>query len=141
MQVEDLRKKVEDAGGIFMIAKNTLLKLAEEKSNVSRDLEQAEILKGPTATLFCTEDETSPIKALVDFAKEWELPTVKGGFLQKEFLSANQLQILAKLPGRQVLLSHVKTTIKSPLFSLVNILNVNLYKLICALNNVKDKRI
>ena len=100
----------------------------------------ADVLQGPTATLFAFGDEVAPLKALVDFAKEAELPTVKAGFLGSMTLSAAQVSSLAALPSRDVLIAKTVGTIKAPLSGLVNVLQGNTRGLVYALAAIRDQK-
>ncbi|MBU2052134.1 MAG: 50S ribosomal protein L10 [Patescibacteria group bacterium] len=124
----ELRQKVKLAGGELIVIKNTLLKLA---------LGVKELLPGPTITLLAYEDEIAPIKALAEFAKAHELPKIKAGFLAKEPLSKEQVEMLANLPTKIELLGQTVATLNSPISGLVNVLAGNIRKLIYVLKAVK----
>ena len=81
-----------------------------------------------------------PLKALVDFAKEQELPTVKAGFLGTVRLSAQQVNALAALPSRDTLIAKTVGSIKSPLNGLVNVLQGNTRGLVYALAAIRDQK-
>src|SRR5690606_7287967 len=117
--------------------KNTLMSIAAKQADKSVD---EEVLKGPTATLFAFGDEVAPLKALVNFAKEQELPTIKSGFLGAEVLTAAQVSALAALPGRDELIAKTVGSIKSPLNGLVNVLNGNVRGLVYALAAIRDQK-
>ena len=139
-QIEELRQKTEEAGGTFMITKNTLLRLAAEKTGLPRDFAEGEILRGPTATLFSFSDEIAPIKDLVNSAKEWGLPTIKAGFLGQEFITAEKVKELAKLPGKNELLAKLVGQIQAPISTLTNILQGNLRNLIYLLQAINKSK-
>lgn len=136
-QLQELRRKTEETGGLFKITKNTLLKLSGRKTGLTNLLANEEILRGPTATLFCFQDEIKPIQALVTFSEEWELPLIKGGILQKNFLNPDQVMALSKIPDRKLLLSQLTTVIYFPIIGLVNALAANLRRLPYVLNVLK----
>lgn len=130
-----LRAKVVEAGGEFTVAKNTLLKLALAQVN-SEQLTVNSSLVGPTAVLFSYQDEVLPLKVMVEFAKGAEKPTVKGGFLGKQELSAQQVLELAKLPSKLELLVKLMQQIQGPAYGLVRVLNGNAQKLVYALDAI-----
>src|SRR5690606_14573885 len=75
-QIETLRAELAKHDATLEVTKNSLMNIAAKQA----DKEVAgDVLQGPTATLFAFGDEVAPLKALVDFAKEAELPTVKAG--------------------------------------------------------------
>lgn len=136
-QIQELRKALAQHDATLEVTKNSLMGIAAKKAE--REVE-AEVLHGPTATLFAFGDEVAPLKALVDFAKERELPTVKAGFLGSVKLSAQQVNALAALPSRDVLIAKTVGSIKSPLNGLVNVLQGNTRGLVYALAAIRDQK-
>lgn len=136
-QIQQLRKELSKHDATLEVTKNSLMSIAAKKAE--REVE-AEVLHGPTATLFAFGDEVSPLKALVEFAKEQELPTVKAGFLGSSRLSAQQVNALAALPSRDVLIAKTVGSIKSPLNGLVNVLQGNTRGLVYALAAIRDQK-
>ncbi len=134
-QLDDLRKKVETAGAEFEVTKNTLLSRSLGEKEVP-----AEVLEGPTATLFAFEDEIAPLKALQDFIKINSLPTIKIGFLGSSLLSALQVSELAKLPSRQILLGKLVGSLKGNQYGLVSVLSGNIRKLVYVLDGVAKSK-
>lgn len=134
-QLDDLRKKVETTGAEFEVTKNTLLSRSLGEKEVP-----AEVLEGPTATLFAFEDEVAPLKALQDFIKINSLPTIKIGFLGSSLLSALQVSELAKLPSRQILLGKLVGSLKGNQYGLVSVLSGNIRKLVYVLDGVAKSK-
>lgn len=130
-QLDDLRKKVEAAGAEYEITKNTLVSRSVGEKKVP-----AEALEGPTATLFSFADEVAPLKALQDFIKVNNLPTIKVGFLGKELLDSARVSELAKLPGKEILLGKLVGSLKGAQYGLVNVLSGNFRKLVYTLDAV-----
>lgn len=135
---QDLRAKVIEAGGEMIVAKNTLLKIAAKELNYPIEA-LTDSFTGPTITLFAYEDEIAPIKALAEFAKINELPTIKAGYLNKEPLTKEQVDNLAKLPTKIELIAKTVGTIKAPLTGFVNVLSGNLKNLIYVLQAISTK--
>lgn len=136
-QLQTLRQELAKHDAVLTVTKNTLLSLAAKAADKHID---EQVLDGPTATLMAFGDEVAPIKALVDFAKEQELPTVKAGILGSNPLSVSQVQALAALPSREVLLAQVVGTIKAPMTGMVNVLHGNLRGLVYALAAIRDQK-
>ncbi len=133
---QKLRRAIVASGGELLVAKNTLLQIALKKTlpSLPRDFEA--ILQGPTMVLFAYEDEIAPIKALAEFAKEHDLPQIKAGLINKEALSADQINQLASLPTKVELVSQTIAAIKAPLSGIVNVLSANLKNLVYVLKEV-----
>src|SRR5690606_28023028 len=133
-QIQELRKELAKHDASIEVTKNSLMSIAAK--NADREVD-TQTVQGPTATLFAFGDEVAPLKALVDFAKERELPTVKAGFLGAMHLSAQQVNSLAALPSRDVLIAKAVGSIKSPLNGLVNVLQGNTRGLVYALAAIR----
>jgi len=129
-QMAELRQKVKKAGGEFEVVKNTLLNRAADESQIKID---PEALQGPTAVLWAYEDQISPLKALVDFAKVNELPKIKFGLLDKAVTPIEKIKQLASLPSKDELKAKLVGTLQSPLYGLNNALNWNMRKLVLVL--------
>lgn len=118
-QISQLRAELKQVGGNFMVVKNTLLRIALEELDLPRP---EEVLKGPLALGFGYQDITQVAKKIVDYSKDSGLPVVKGGLMGERFLTVEEIEALAKLPSREVLLAQVASGIKAPLYGLVNVL-------------------
>lgn len=126
-QSEELHKAVKKAGGEFVIAKNSLLKI----SGGYKDL------TGPTGALLAYEDELAPLKELFKTVKTLGLPKVKLGFIGSHQYSDTEIEAIAKLPGQDTLRAQVVGTLSSPLQGLVYSLNYNVQKLVYVLGQIK----
>lgn len=138
-QINDLRGKVEDSGAEMVVAKNTLLKIALKDEKVGGK-ELDEHLKGPTASIFAYEDAIAPLKALVEFAKTAELPTLKAGYVDGVYSKASDLEILSNLPSREELLAQVVGTMKRPISGLVTALGATQRNFVYALSAIAEKK-
>lgn len=139
----DLREKITQTGGQFLVAKNTLFKLAfqEKRKGLPRDVE--DVLRGPTAFLFAFEDEIAPIKALIEFSKEHELPKSKLGIWLKpseRLLSEEEINELAELPTKDQLRSQLIGSLNTPISRLVHVLSGNYKKLVFVLKAIKEAK-
>jgi len=110
-QVDELRAKVRDVGGQFHIVKNTLGKVAFEQAG----LENPErYLVGSTAILFAFNDALNAAKVLNEVARTLELVKIKGGYLEKRLISADDVKALAELPPLPVMRARLLGTIMAP---------------------------
>lgn len=140
---QELKKRLREVGAKLAIVKNTLLNIALDKSNADKNtgLPRDEVLRGPTALIITKEDPIAPIQILGKFAQEFELPQLKVGVIDGKFQDKESLQLLSKLPSKEILLSQAIGVVASPLYGIVGVLQGNLQKLIYVLNaKVKGKR-
>jgi large subunit ribosomal protein L10 len=109
--ISDLRRTMRPIGGKFQVVKNRLMLLALQEVGISLPKEW---LIGPTAVGFCHEEIPPIAKALTDAAKELGALQIKGGVLNRSVIEAAQVQTIANLPSREVLLAQVLGTINAP---------------------------
>jgi large subunit ribosomal protein L10 len=120
----------------FKVIKNTLARraLAEELREPMDHL-----LTGPTALAISLVDEVTPAKVLADFAKEFQLPKIKGGLVGGRIYGAEDVKTLAGLPTKDVLVAQFIGGLKSPVQKLHSALSSPLRQLATALKAVADK--
>lgn len=107
-----LRRSLREAGGEYKVYKNTLVRFAVR--DLGLDALEA-LLTGPTAIAFVDGDAAAVAKALREFAKTNPHLTVKGGVLGDNVLDAQQVEALADLPPREVLLGRLAGALAAPL--------------------------
>lgn len=118
--IDALRASIREAGGEFHIVKNTLAKLAFEAAKIDAP---ADYFIGSTAVGIAYDDPPGMAKALVDLAKDSDFVTIKGGFMDKEHLTADQIKVMASLPPLPVVRGQLLGTIMAPATQLVRIVN------------------
>lgn len=134
----DLRNKIRPLQAEYRVVKNTLALRAIQKIYPNKDLEK--FFVGPTAITYCYDDPFSVLKALVDYAKDHELLKFKGGVVDGEFYSAEEIKELAKLPPKEVILSQLVGGIATPLSSLVWSLKWPVNKLVWTLDAIAKEK-
>lgn len=132
-QINKLRQKIKEVGANLQVVKNRLLKRALLGAGLKIEGE----IKKPTALILSERSETSPLKAVWEFARQFDLPKFKFGFLEGERLEAEKLIQLAQLSSREQLLSQLTTTLAYPGRKLVYNLNFNRQRLVMILNQIK----
>jgi len=98
-QAAELRTRLTDAGARFRVVKNTLTQRAADQAGAES---LKEFLEGPTAFTFVVAEEGDvalAAKALATFRRETNLLTFKGGVMNGDPLSAEQLEALSRLPA------------------------------------------
>ena len=116
--MENLRGKVGEANGALHVTKNTLFKLAlEETGNPVPDL----FLNGQVATGFALDEIPAMAKVLVDYAKDVDQFVIKGGILNAEILSAEDVEALAKLPSLPEIRAQLIGLLNAPAQNVVSV--------------------
>lgn len=110
--MNDLRRRVQAAGGDYTVAKNTLIRRAlTESGGVQID----SMLKGPTALVVGYEDPVGPVKALMEFLKETKKEMdIRGGILEGKAVTTADLQQIATLPSREEMVAKLMGSMQSP---------------------------
>lgn len=137
LQLEELRRKVTEAGGLLRIVKNNLFLIALKNAHLPAP---AEDLTGPTAVLFVPSTDPSPIKIVYDQGKAMDSLEIKWGIWEKELVDKSTVEQLATLPSREELLAKIVGSLKSPQTRLVLSLKSNLQKLVIALGEIKKQK-
>jgi large subunit ribosomal protein L10 len=138
-QAAALRERLTEAGARFRIVKNTLTLLAADKAGAEP---LKGVLEGPTAFTFVTAEDGDvalAAKALAQFKREHDLLDFKGGLMNGEPLTAEQIAELARLPARDVLHGQVVGMIASPITGLVRTLNALIAGLAIQLKQIADE--
>lgn len=116
----DLRHRLAANGAEVHVVKNSFLRRAISESGLP-DL--ADQLKGQTAVVTGEKDAAPVAKILKTFAAEFKLAALKIGVVDKSVLSTQQIDELAELPPREVLLAQLLGLLLSPATKLVRLLN------------------
>ncbi len=121
-QLQELRRSLGGSAS-YSIAKNTLTKIAAKEAGVELD---EKLLVGPTAIAFITGDVVEAAKGLRDFAKANSPLIIKGGFLDGKVLEPGEIQKLADLESREVLLTKLAGGMKASLSNAASLFNAPL---------------
>lgn len=135
--LEELRQKLRPASSRYLVAKNTLSRIAL-KSLGCEDL--VTTLSGQTGFVVGETDPIAISKILVGYVKGHEALKLCGGMLDGEFLTAERIREFAKLPSREVLIGKAVYLIKSPLTGLAGVLAGTIQKLLYALQEISRKK-
>ncbi|KRM71497.1 50S ribosomal protein L10 [Lacticaseibacillus brantae DSM 23927] len=110
-EVTDLRKELRDNGVKMEVIKNTYLRRAAD-ANGYEALD--EVFTGPTAVAFSDEDVVAPARIMAKYAKQFDALEIKGGIIEGEVASLDQINALATLPDRDGLLSMLLSVLQAP---------------------------
>jgi len=108
-QITELRRAL-GRDTTYAVVKNTLTKRAAADAGVSID---DSLLQGPTAIAFVKGDPVDAAKGLRDFARTHPLLVIKGGVMEGKALSADEVNRIADLESREVLLAKLAGALKA----------------------------
>ena len=128
-----LRRQLRDAGVELRVIKNSLFRLAAEQAGRP---EVAELAEGPTAIAFAYGDIVAPARALTDYVRTARNAfALRGAVADGRALSARDLEEVARLPSREVLIGQVAGALQAPLARLSYLLSASLANPAAALLN------
>jgi len=136
-EITKLRSSFYDSGVEYLVAKNTILKLAAQKNKI-QGLEG--LLSGSTAIAISYDEPVSPAKVIKDFNKENDLPSVKGILFDGDLLPGSDLERLAKMPSKEEMLSQLILMLQSPVQKFVSTINSPMQNMLGVINNLKEKK-
>lgn len=136
-ELTELRQGIAPLGARALVAKNTMLGKAAQQIGWE-DL--TAFLTGPTALVSGTGDASELAKALAKFVKAHGKAAVKGACLDGKVLSSEDVDALATLPSREVMLATMVGTVAAPMTQLVGVFNQKLLSLLYVLKAVEEKK-
>ena len=132
----ELRRKARVSGVYLRVLKNTLARRAVAGTPFKG---LAEKMVGPLA-YGISSDPVAAAKVLQEFAKDNEKFVIKAGAMPNMVMSAGEVAVLARMPGRQELLTRLAATLQAPIAKFVRTLNEVPGKFARSLAAVRDQK-
>ena len=138
-EMTELRSSLRKSGAEYLVVKNRLAKRVFAESDTLPDI--SESLVGPTGFVFGYEDAAAAAKALSDFAKDHDKkPAFKLGVMENQVLQPDQVEKIAKLPSREVLLAQLAGAFEAPMAALAGALEAKLQETAGLLDALREER-
>ena len=115
----ELRKQLREAGIIYKVCKNTMMKRAFEGTEFEG---LAQYLEGPSAMAVSKDDATAPARILCKFAKDADKLEVKAGVVEGKVYDEAGVKALSTIPSREELLSKLLGSIQSPIANFARVI-------------------
>lgn len=131
-----MRREFKKNGSEYKVYKNRLMLLALNELGI-QGAEQ--YLQGTSAVAFSYDDEVAGAKVVCDAAAKTKKLTVKFGLLNGNFVESKEIEELAKLPSKEVLIAKLLGTLNGPASALARVLNAPTQGLAIALNAIATK--
>lgn len=141
-QLEGFKRELKKADAEYVVAKNTLLKIALGDKAEGQDDKFVQ----PTGTMFVYGDVVAPLKALSKMVKDMEKPQIKFGWMESssggkgQVLSDKDVLKIATLPSREVLIAQMLGMMKSPIQGFHRALSWNLQKFVLTLAAIEKQK-
>ena len=114
-----LRKQMREAGVVYKVYKNTLIKRAIAGTEFEALAPQ---LDGPTVIAISKSDATAPARILFNFAKQAEALELKSGVVEGTYYDAEGVKVIATIPSREELISKLLGSIQSPISNFARVI-------------------
>jgi large subunit ribosomal protein L10 len=115
----ELRRSL-NGSATYAVAKNTLIKRAAEKAGIAG---LDELFVGPTAIAFVTGEPVDAAKTIKTFAKDHKALVIKGGYMDGHPLTVAEVERIADLESREVLLAKLAGAMKGNLAKAAGLFN------------------
>jgi len=135
-QLKQLRRSISEHA-TYAVVKNTLTKIAANRAGITAFDDE---LVGPSAIAFVHGDAVSVAKGLKDFAKANPLLIIKGGYFDGNPLTASEVNQLAELETREVLLAKLAGAFKQSLFGAAYLFNAPLSQAVRTVDALRAKQ-
>jgi large subunit ribosomal protein L10 len=130
----ELRRKIREMNGTYVVVKNTLAMRAAKQTK----LEQLEAhFQGPTAVAYHPKDVVGLAKLLTEISKSNPNFQFKAALVEGKVVPASEIQKIASMPSREVMLSKLLFLLKAPLQRLGMVLKAPVRNLDLVLGQIK----
>lgn len=119
-QDTQLRRQLREAGVHYKVYKNTLIRFAVKDTPYEPLVAH---LEGPTVLASSSTDETAPARILYDFAKTAPVLELKAGVVDGVYYDTEGINVIATIPGRDVLLGRLLGSMQAPIANLARVLD------------------
>ena len=114
-----LRKAMREAGIVYKVYKNTMMKRAFAGTEFEA---LNESLEGPNAIAISTTDATAPARLVASFAKDIPNLEMVAGIVEGQFYDAKGMKAISQIPGREVLLGRLLGSMQSPVANFARVI-------------------
>lgn len=118
-QDTELRKQLREAGVVYKVYKNTMMKRAFEGTEFEG---LTDCLEGPSAIAISKDDATAPARIICKFAKTADKLELKGGVVEGTVYDIAGLTEVSKIPSREELLSRLLGSMQSPITNFARVI-------------------
>ena len=136
-ELTELRSKYREAGVEYKVYKNTMMRFAFKDAGYE---DFNEYLKGPNAVAFGFDDPVQAAKITNEFAKVHDKLEIKAGIVDGKIIGIEEVESLASLPSKEVLIAQVLAGLNAPISGFANVLQANIRNLVYVLDAVREQQ-
>ena len=130
----ELRRKVREIHGSYIVVKNTLATRAAKETKLEM---LTPYFQGPTAVAYHPKDVVGLAKLLTEAAKTNPNLAFKAALIEGKLVPASEIQNIANMPSKEVLLGKLLFLLKAPLQRLASVLKAPVRDLGLVMNQIK----
>lgn len=135
--LSSLRQNLKSSRARLFVVKNSVARRALKNAGFESLLNSVE---GPCGLVFAQDEPVGTSKVLCDFAKEHEPLRLEAGILNNRVLEKKDIEALAKLPSKEILMAQLVTALNSPISGFVITLNQILTKFVICIDRIREKK-
>ena len=137
-----LRVELRKAGVSYHVIKNTMTRIAAQEAGFEGMIQY---LEGTTALAYSADDAVAPAKIISEFIKKNNLAdeeklVIKGGIVDGQVVTAEEVKSIASLPSREVLIGKLLGSIQAPLSNTVGVMGSMLRSIVTVLDAVRKQK-
>ncbi|MDO4493206.1 MAG: 50S ribosomal protein L10 [Clostridia bacterium] len=121
LEATQLRAEARKNNVEYLVLKNNIVKRAAEAAGIDSGIEA--LLHGTNAFAFGYDDAVTPAKILKEFSKKAKKCEIKGGVIEGALTNAEDVNAIAELPSREVLIARLLGSMMSPISGLAIVLD------------------
>lgn len=110
-ELTDLRNRLRPKGAVCKVTKNTLMRIAVEGDSAWQPI--TEFLQGSSAFVLVEEDLGGAIKEYQAFQKDSKKTILRGGVMEGQALTEDQVKAITELPSKEQLMARLAGAIKA----------------------------
>lgn len=140
-KLTELRKQLRPLNTKVKVVKNNLARIAVKNAKLGEESEKLlDTVAGPTMVAFAYGDAAAVAKVFHKFSETHEIFGLKDSLLGTKRVATKEIAALAKLPGREVLLSMLLRTMNGPATNFVGVLAAVPRSLVQVLAAIEEKK-
>jgi len=136
--MQNLRRSLREVNSELKVTKTTLMKIAAQDiagSEAFRDQ-----FKDQVGIVFAQGDVSATAKKLKGFANDNKQLQILTAFFESRVLTKQEIEFLATLPSKEILLAQVFATMQAPAASFVRLLNMLIVRLLYVLKRIEEQK-
>ncbi len=138
-EVTELRNKLRNSNVSMRVVKNTLALRALNEAGILDDT-LTDYFNGPTSIVWSKDDPIMPVKVMLDFLKNVNKGTIKCGYVDGLLVKENEIERLAKMPGKQEHYAMIASALNNPIVKFARVLNATPQKFVRTLDALREKK-